>query len=64
MNTQFEYELRKRIAEELDRLRSHLETPSTVADYPTYRDLVGQIATLKRIADSWCDDINKLLNER
>ena len=63
MNTQFETELRKRIAEELVRLRSNLETVGTVKDYSDYKHICGQIFALKRVSEA-LDDINQTINSR
>lgn len=64
INTQFESELKKRIAEELARLRAYLESPSLITDFAQYRWYAGQIDSLKRVINDYCDEVNTELNKR
>jgi hypothetical protein len=57
-NTQFESELKKVIADEVERLRDVLETPAVIVDQGEYRNIVGQIKALRRVADAYCDEVS------
>ena len=63
-NNQFEAELKKRIAEEIDRLKENLAVGLAVPDYPTYKNIVGQIAALRLVDDSYCDEVQTAINKR
>jgi len=62
-NTQFEYELHKLIDAEIERLKDCLTSISTIPDYSTYVNYVGQIRGLERIAD-YCNEVNTILSKR
>jgi uncharacterized protein (UPF0276 family) len=63
-NTQFESELKKRIAEEIERLQDILETGMSIKDYADYKHHVGQIQALRRVVESYCDDVTTKINEQ
>ena len=63
-STQFETELRVRIAEEIARLKDNLALGLAVTDYAQYQNLIGRIAALSLVVDSYCDEIQTLINKR
>lgn len=63
-NTQFEFELKKIIDVEIDRIKDILADGSGVTDYAAYRNYVGQIYALRRTAHNYCDDVVTKMNER
>jgi hypothetical protein len=63
-NTQFESELKKVIAEEIERLRDVLETPAVIVDIGEYRNISGQIKSLRRVIDSYCDEVTSKINKQ
>jgi hypothetical protein len=62
-NTQFESELKKTIADEVERLRSVMDAGLAVKDFADYRYHVGQIHALRRVADSYCDEVTSKINK-
>jgi hypothetical protein len=63
-NNQFEAELKKRIAEEIDRLKDNLAIGLAVTDYPKYQHLIGQIFAFRTVVDSYCDEVTTAINKR
>ena len=63
-NSQFEAELKKRIAEEIERLKDILSQGQAVTDFAEYRHLAGQIFALTRVANDYCDEVATLINKR
>lgn len=63
-NNLFETELKKRIIEEIERLRDILDVGVAIKDYADYKFHSGQILALRRVADSYCDEIQTLINKR
>ncbi len=63
-NTQFESELKKRIAEELARQLEILANPAAIRDYSDYRYHVGQIDALRMVVDAYCDEVTTAINQR
>lgn len=63
VNNQFEHELRKLISTEIDRIKDILADGAGVPDFTTYRDYVGQIAGLRRVAHSYCEEVETKMNE-
>jgi len=63
-NNQFESELKKRIFEEIDRLKENLAAGLAVTDYAKYQNIVGQIAGLMLVVDSYCDEVQTAINKR
>jgi len=61
--TPFEAKLAARIDEEITRLRVSLETRGVVQSYDDYTYLIGQIDALKRVSESYFDEVNQDLNE-
>ena len=61
--TPFEAKLAARIDEEITRLRVSLETRGVVQSYDDYKYLIGQIDALKRVSESYFDEVNEDLNE-
>lgn len=63
-NTQFESELKKLIADEIERIRDILSAGLAVKDYAEYRFHVGQIEALQKVAGSYCDEVTTIINKR
>jgi hypothetical protein len=63
-NTQFELELKKLIAADLERLTENIFNRGTVTDFAEFKYRVGEINTLKRIETEFCDAINTTINKR
>ena len=59
----FESELKKRILEEIERIRDILETASGVDDFAQYKFLAGQLFAYKRMTENYFDEVNTKLNE-
>lgn len=64
LNTQFEGELKKLIAEEIERIKDILAVGMAVKDYAEYRFHVGQIEALQKVANSYCDEVTTIINKR
>lgn len=62
-NSQFETELRKIIAEEIDRLKENLARSTASMDYAEFRHTVGQISALRRVIDAYCSEIDDKINK-
>jgi len=62
-SSQFEAELKKRIAEAIAELRIALENRAVVQSHADYSFIAGKIDALKRV-DEYCEDANKSINER
>ena len=59
-NTQFEYELKKRIDAEIEFISaSALSSP----DFPTLRFYAGIIHALRSVRDVYCPEINSDINQ-
>jgi hypothetical protein len=63
-NTQFESELKKTIAEEIERLHGVLDAGLAVKDFAEYRYNIGQIHALRRVAESYCDEVTSKINKQ
>jgi hypothetical protein len=63
-NTQFEYELRKLIDVEIDRIKDILAMGKAIPDFAEYRYHVGQLDALGRVADSYCEETNSIISKR
>lgn len=63
-NTQFEFELKKRIAEEIERIRGILEDGGAIKDIAEYKFQTGQLNALRRVADSYCDEVTTKINQQ
>jgi len=64
INTQFEVELKKLIAEEVARLKDILADGQAVTDYDAYRFLTGQLFAYARITDAYCDEVKTTISKR
>jgi hypothetical protein len=64
LNTQFEVELKKLIADEVERIKDILAVGMAVKDYAEYRFHVGQIEALNKISTSYCDEATSIINKR
>jgi hypothetical protein len=64
VNTQFEHELQKLIADEIERIRDILSAGMAVKDYAEYRFHVGQIEALNKVSSSYCDEVTTIINKR
>jgi uncharacterized protein YaaR (DUF327 family) len=58
----FEEMLKRLIDEEIDRLKENLTNSITIPDLAHYKEIVGQIAGLRKAIDL-CDEANKLAQE-
>jgi hypothetical protein len=63
-NTAFETELKKRIDEEIERIRDILTEGTAIKDYSDYRFFTGQIMALRRCADQYCDETAVTISKR
>jgi hypothetical protein len=63
VDSQFEYELKKLLSEELERLYGCVLSPGTCKDYAEYRDYIGQINAMRRVI-GYCDEANTNLAKR
>jgi hypothetical protein len=63
-NTQFESELKKLIAAEIERLRDILEAGMAIKEFADYVKVTGQLAALRMVADAYCDEANTIINEK
>lgn len=61
--TPFEAALAKRIADEIELLRSNLEQRGTVQNIEDFRFLTGRIFSLRLVVDSYFDEVNEDLNK-
>lgn len=61
---QFEAALRKVIEEEIDRLRTGLESHGVIKNYDEYQYVTGQMDALKRVINSYFDDAITETNKR
>lgn len=64
VSTQFEYELKKIIAEEIERLKGVLDAGLAIKDIADYRYHVGQIHALRHVADAYCDEASTIISKR
>ena len=64
VNTQFEHELRKRINARLVAIAETLCDGTAIKDFADYRRYVGEFQGLKQVADTFCDEVNTILNKR
>jgi hypothetical protein len=64
LNTQFEFELKKRITEEVDRIKDNLAAGLAVTDYAQYQNQVGRIAALQLVVGNYCEEVTTTINER
>ena len=63
-NTQFEFELKKLIDVEIDRIKDILAAGSGLQDDRTYQNWVGQVNALRRVSHDYCDEVNTKMNKR
>jgi hypothetical protein len=61
--TLFEAKLREKIADELTRLRSNLESRGTVQSFEDYQFLIGQIKAFERVIEAYFDEVNEDLSK-
>ena len=64
LNTQFEQELKKLIADEVERIKDILSAGMAVKDYAEYRFHVGQIEALNKVSASYCDEVTTIISKR
>jgi hypothetical protein len=64
LNTQFESELKKLIADEIERIKDIMAVGMAVKDYAEYRFHVGQIEALNKVSGSYCDEVTSIINKR
>lgn len=62
-DSRFEHELKKRIAAEMERLRGELGLGIAVTDYAKYQNYIGRIASLRRVTDEFCPDIQTIIDK-
>lgn len=63
-NTQFEHELRKVIATEIERLKDILADGKGISDFAEYKFRTGQIEGLRRVAHDYCEEVESKLNKQ
>lgn len=64
VSTQFETELKKRIGEYIVHVSDELGIGTGIENIAQYQHRVGQIYALKRVMTEFCDDVNKVINQR
>jgi len=62
-DARFERELKKRIGQELTRLREALEIGVAITDHAKYQNYIGQIAAFKRVTDEFCGEVQTIIDE-
>lgn len=60
-NTMFHVELRKVLAEEVERLKENLASGQSL---DAYKNITGQIAAYRRTIDNFCPEIETLISQR
>lgn len=63
MSARFEIELKKRIGEEIERLRDVLAAGLAVKDFAQYQNYAGRITALKAVIDEYCGEVETRLNQ-
>lgn len=63
MNSRFEFEFKKRVGQEIERVREVLASGLGVKDYAEYRYYVGQLVVLSKIVDEYWDEVQSQLNK-
>lgn len=58
----FEFELKKIIKAEEDRLTENLKLGMSIIDFAEYRHQVGKLLALTRVID-FCDEVNSILSK-
>jgi hypothetical protein len=61
--TRFEAELKKRITEEIERLRDQLAVGMAVKDYAQYQNYVGRLTALTQVVSEFYDEVQTTLNK-
>lgn len=64
VSTQFEIELRKRVEARMLELAEILSDGQAIKDYGDYRRIVGEFQGLKRVIDTYFDEVNTTINQR
>lgn len=64
INTQFEIELKKRVAARMEDICDILSSGQAIKDFADYRRYVGEYQALKQIVDTYCDEVNTTINTR
>lgn len=64
ISTQFESELKKRIGEYIAHVSNELSAGTGIENIAQYQHRVGQIYALNRVMTEFCDDANKVINQR
>ena len=59
----FEVELKKRIAEEIERLKTNLVAGEAIKDYAQYQNYVGRLAALNLVIGEYFGDVQTTLNK-
>jgi hypothetical protein len=62
-DSRFERELKKRIGEELTRLREVIEIGTAITDHAKYQNYIGQIAAFKRVTDEFCGEVQTIIDK-
>lgn len=62
-DSRFERELKKRIAAEAERLLEELVAGVAVTDYAKYQNYVGRLASLRRITEEFCPEIQTIIDK-
>ena len=64
VNTQFEVELKKRVAARMDDIRDALSDGTAIKDYADYKRYVGEYQGLKQVVETYCDEVTTTINQR
>lgn len=64
MTSLFANELKKLIETEVERLRHVLETGNSIVSYEKYREVVGELAGLRRVSNFYLDEVEDVLKKR
>ena len=62
-DSRFERELKKRIGEEVERLLDELVIGTAVTDYAKYQNYLGRIASLRRVTEEFCPEVQSIIDK-
>ena len=62
-DSRFERELKKRIGEEVLRLLDDLAAGVAITDHAKYQNYVGRIASLRRVTDEFCPEVQTIIDK-
>lgn len=64
MNSQFELELKKRLNEEIEKIKDAMSSGISVNSHSDYMKLVGKCAAFREVQDVLCGEVSTDLNMR